>query len=879
MISTVRGQARRRWRLLVLSVLLLSVSSIAALPWLLAMPAAQRQLAAAANKILAPGSVEFSEVRLSWLRPTEIFGGVLHDAQGDRVVAAARAKLSWSLWQILITRPKIATLRLEQSDVDIERFADGKIDLYETLKPVISERPPVRLVIRIDQGRLRFRDPAFTDPVVADKADISLDLGRHSEPITWNLQFERTSSTGEPARMAIDGTYSRAAVDPAGQHDLNLSFNGTRWPWTLAHEMVQARGELSGKITGQVRAGGVRIDGDATITNLVAIGDALSSDTVHLETARLQVGLDRNKGFWNIDKLDVASPIISIQGQGSVPPTPEKGAWLEAAVDLAAVAHQLPATLHLRDQLRVEHGSARLRADIRSGSERGTEIWSVDGKIAELAARLGDKSLKLSEPATLVAKIEHREKEFELERFDIQTSFLTATGQGNVDRGIVVNATLDLAAFRERFHDWIDFGEIQLAGQGKLEARYQRQGSAYRAGLNGAFRDLRLGGLPLVEELQREQLTLEAQIAGPATPTGWPESWKDLSLSGASGAANVTLSAQAGSVRDEFVVVGRASTSVNLADRPHRVEGELKAKSAHGEWTAERLALRVARTPKGGPGVAPNEAICWEGKGRYDRARDQLIVESLSGPPHAPNEHETWITGHQKLTASGLYALGQAQIEVVASADLASLGRLLSADEFPWEGQMNALVRARRDQELWNLGLRLELNEAAGAARDGSKFNVLESVVLTANAGYAPRSDRLDLSELTLKSPYIQVDGAGAVHDLTTRASVDLKGSLNPNWQAIQSLLAQKVEPHARISGRPRTWRLAGKTNGLPAIDNMGSLEGEIGIQIDSLDIFGMRLSAVPVVLRSAAGRLTVDPIDSKLNDGILHLEPASGSD
>ena len=109
---------------------------------------------------------------------------------------------------------------------------------------------------------------------------------------------------------------------------------------------------------------------------------------------------------------------------------------------------------------------------------------------------------------------------------------------------------------------------------------------------------------------------------------------------------------------------------------------------------------------------------------------------------------------------------------------------------------------------------------------------------------------------------------------MTSRASLDLKGSLNPDWQAIQSLLAQKVEPNARIAGRPRAWRLAGTTDGLPAIDHMGSLEGEIGVQIDSLDVFGMRLSAVPVVLRSAAGRLTVDPIDSKLNGGVLHLEP-----
>ena len=35
-----------------------------------------------------------------------------------------------------------------------------------------------------------------------------------------------------------------------------------------------------------------------------------------------------------------------------------------------------------------------------------------------------------------------------------------------------------------------------------------------------------------------------------------------------------------------------------------------------------------------------------------------------------------------------------------------------------------------------------------------------------------------------------------------------------------------------------------------------------------------MRLSAVPVVLRAANGRLVVDPIDAELNGGVLHLEP-----
>ena len=41
----------------------------------------QRQMAAVANKILAPGSVEFSAIRLSWFQPTEIANFVLRDAR------------------------------------------------------------------------------------------------------------------------------------------------------------------------------------------------------------------------------------------------------------------------------------------------------------------------------------------------------------------------------------------------------------------------------------------------------------------------------------------------------------------------------------------------------------------------------------------------------------------------------------------------------------------------------------------------------------------------------------------------------------------------------------------------------------------------------
>ena len=587
-----------------------------------------------------------------------------------------------------------------------------------------------------------------------------------------------------------------------------------------------------------------------------------------------RLALEGSEGAWTIGKLDVKSPVVSLEGQGTIPPRPEKGAWLEAKVDLAAVARQLPATLHLRDDLRVERGDARLRAVVKSGSDGHSEEWTVTGRISDLAARLGEKALTLSEPATLVAKLERHDTATKLERLDIQSSFLTATGQGDFDRGIVVTAALDLAAFRERFRDWIDLGEIELAGKGELKATYRRQAEGYLAGAEAVFRDLRIGGLPVVQKVQRDELTLDAKIKGEATTSGWPRSWQELSVRGSSGDAEATLAAQAGATADALVVTGRASTYLNVAEGRHRLEGELAAKSAGGVWTADRLSLGLLRASNWGPGVAPDQAIRWEGKGRYDLGQDELFVASLSSPPRPPTEFETWITGNQELHASGLKSPGKAQIDFAAQADLSSIGRWLAPKDPPWGGQVDALVRARRDQELWNLGLKLEVHDAERTALDGSKMGVPGSMVVAANGGYESRSDRLQLTELTLKAPYLQLEGAGSVHDVTVQPRLDLKGSLNPDWAAIQSLLTQKVEPKARIAGRSRAWRLTGTTDGMPGIDHMGSLEGDIGVQIDAIDVFGMRLNAVPVVLRSAAGRLTIDPIDSQLNGGVFHLEP-----
>ena len=110
-----------------------------------------------------------------------------------------------------------------------------------------------------------------------------------------------------------------------------------------------------------------------------------------------------------------------VRAEGCVPPTPDRGAWFEGNLDLAALARQLPQTLHLRDDLRVERGAARLRADVQSNAKGDIHVCNVTGKVTDLIAHQGQKTLTLPEPATLNAKIRKTGDDTTLERLEIQT--------------------------------------------------------------------------------------------------------------------------------------------------------------------------------------------------------------------------------------------------------------------------------------------------------------------------------------------------------------------------------------------------------------------------------------------------------------------------
>jgi hypothetical protein len=385
MSSTDRTRPPRRWRIALLAALIAAAALLAVLPQLVSRSVARRILTTRARQILAPGSLEATAVRVSWFGPTEIDGAVLRDERGAHLVAADRAVFEWNLWQILFHRPDTATLKLPGAAVEIERFADGRIDLYETVKPIIREHPDHRLVIVIEGGRLQFRDAALAEPIAADRADIRLDIPRDPDPVEWNVVLGRDAASGkDPAGATFKGSVHRP-----GDGGATISLEASRWPWALDLAGTVARGELDGRISAERRDARWSISGGATATSLVGANAAAKTGADPTRFGPVQVGLDveGEHGSWTASRLELGIPYARVLGAGT----------LETANGIAKV--------DLKGSLSPDWET--IQADLRRDIEPRARIagrpreWRLTGSLGEpgakdrLAGLIGELGIQL----------------------------------------------------------------------------------------------------------------------------------------------------------------------------------------------------------------------------------------------------------------------------------------------------------------------------------------------------------------------------------------------------------------------------------------------------------------------------------------------------
>ena len=877
-----RKPGRRRWLWAALALAgLVPVAAFAAIPWIASSPWAKVRIEAEANRILAPGGVAFDRVRLSWFRPTEIDAPALLDANGGRLVQAPTGTFSWSLWQILFTRPVVGTLTLHGGAVEIGRSTTGDVDLIDTLKPILQDRPKHTIQVRIEGATLQFTQEGVADPFYADRADIALDLSRYPEPIAWDLKLSRDREGSEPGSMTIAGSLGRIDEGVNPMRNAALEVTGDRWPWRIAPtfgelEGLKTSGDFSGSLAAKVVEGAVTTQGEAHIKDFLATGPKLSGDDFRQSELNLAWKAEGKGGVYRIERFAFDAPAATLSASGEFPPAADRSAKLEGRVDLAAIAGQLRRTLRLQDDVTVEKGAVTLLAVAEPRAEAGQRV-EITAKLADLAARKGDRAISWNDPTTLVVRLDRTPDAIALERLDVTTPFLTATGKGNIEDGIVVDATYDLAEAHKRLREWVDLGGFEASGSGTLHADYRREQGRYRLDARAAIKALVLAGLPVVDAVTREEVRGVLAVRGDAEPSGLPRDWLSASLRVDS--AEDELKLETASVADKPTptrVDAFARTTVDLGGPRRSVE--VAGKVVAGPEAIDASDLLVSTAPVVGPGDAfvPEEPYVWRGSARYDVKKDELRLTRRDAEPGAAEKPPAFSV--DEVLAGGFRSRGAAWFQVDLSGDLVAIQDVAGLKKPRVAGVLAAEVDGRQQGDAWGLdaviqGQKLIELQEGGAGRE------IGMVTLTMNSRVEAKERRLELSRLVLDTPYLKADGAGTIAELGENPVVDLKGMLAPDWDRLSQELASRVEPRASMRGRPHPWSVAGRLALADGVKSAEGLDGEVGLHLDLVDVFGMRLERTTLAVRSKGGEIAIDPIDSTLNGGRLQLDPAIARD
>jgi translocation and assembly module TamB len=870
--SPIRKKKRRLWKVLV-GLALVAVGLVAIAPWILSTPPARAFLLGQVNAKLAPGSVELTGLGLSWTGPIELTGLSLRDPKGKVVLASRRLTLDRGLLGLLASRPDYGTITIEGATIDVERLDDGSIDVLQALASVVKTNPtpapspaivvpqdpapvpdpPSKLAVSvvIKGGTLRVLSPELVEPVTAGSLDGSITISP-GKPI------ELTATLADEGRSLE----IHSSLDPNASPDLpsdqGMSLVGKSWPIHVRKNGVEARGRFEGNLAAHREKGLWTLSGDASIVGVEATGPALQGDRLVLDKVSASCDAQQSATGWTIRKLDLTSPVGMLRGEGMVPAIEGTPAKLQGQVDLASLAKMLPNAMRLRDGLTLERGNATIKLDLNTID--GLERFELVASLENFAANEANRPVVLRQPAILTARAVRSKAKVSVETIEIQAAGVDVKASGDLEAGVKLSGTVDLAALNAQIRDVLDLGAFELSGQARMAADYRRSGETYLGRMVADCRGLKVAGVT-DEPIVRDLIQLSGSARGTTRLDGTPIDWQEakLALKSADLTANLTGTSKDGAIG----LVGNLAMDV-ASPVPGRFGAIARFQHQGSVFAFDEL--RAAVTPAD-PKAGAFGVVALAVHGKLDLASGEGDFEPIAG---------TGVSaiglGPQGAKLSGL---GRSdlplKIEANLVGDLAALDRLLAS----WSGSppkgLAGAWSGRATVGRSTLG-KLDV-DARVDVPDITASKLKGPVGLAIQGGYSPDLDRLDLSTLALSTSYGRVNVNGRLLETKGRKLMELTATVEPIWEAIDPIIAASVDRDARFRGTFRTIKLGGMLQANSTPDLLGQMGGEVTIDLTMAEAFGVNLKPVAVVLKIGGGQANFEPIVTTLNDGPMIIQ------
>ena len=855
---------RRLWKVFA-TLALLAVALVAALPWMLGLAPARGLLLGQINAQFAPGSVEMESLGASWTGPIELGGVALRDPRGKLVLAAHRVVLDRGLLGLMASRPDYGTITIEGATVDVERRADGTIDVLDALAsvfkadpapppvigavPVPAPAPPPSMTavsVLLKGGTLRIVSPGLVEPIVAGTLDGSVTIAP-GKPI------ELAATLGDEGRSLE----VRATIDQTPSADRALTVLGKNWPIHLRQDGVEARGRFEGSFDAKQKDGLWAFQGEAALLAVEATGASLLGDRLILDRIAGACDARQSPTGWTIGKFEVTSPVASLKAEGTIPAFEGNPSQLRGRVDLAALAKMLPNAMRLRDGLALDRGIVNIQADLtnQKGVERAELVASLD----EFAAIEAGKRVVLREPVRVTGLGSRTKEKVTVERLEVKAAGIDLTAGGDFEAGVKLSGTIDLVALTAQLRDVLDLGAFDLSGHARLAGDYQRHGESFKGRVAADCKALKITGLT-AEPIVRDLVRLDASAVGLTSPDGLPADWQEARLDLKAGDLKFDLLA----TDHEGAIALVAGAGMDVAS-PVVGRAEAKAAFRRNGSVYEVEELRAGITPadpKAGGG-----AFTTAFRGRFDLASGEGTFTPIPG---LPVEAFGLGTEGAKLTGLGRSDV-PLRVDAALIGDLGAVDRLLAA----WSGSTlkglggaysSRVAVVRSADGKMDVDGKVDVPNIAASGLTGP-------VTLAVKGTYSPKLDRLDLATADLATGFGRVAVDGNLAEMSGRKLMDLTGTVAPNWATVDRMMAKSVEENARFRANVRPIHLAGSLKADTTPQLLNQITGEIGLDLTMAEAFGVNLKPTPVVLKLGGGKAKFDPIVTTMNDGPMLLQ------
>jgi len=432
------------------------------------------------------GRTDFADLSMGWLKGIKVADFSFDDKAGRIAVRIKQIATKPHYRKILFGNLSFGETTIDQPRVRINLKAKQPTDAAPV--PKSQPEPPKAAALAL------VSDIVVTDGnlKITDAQARTAEVSRINSKVSLRPPGRQTSFDMDMAVLAKDGEskiHADGRITPAKAKtgwtlkgttgDLNvhideLDIESLAPFFALAGVEVQTKGRVTANLKSEIKDGRIEnLAGAAKGKDLDITGPGLKGDRLRTSDLDVDVKLTRKDQALNIDNLKVATDWANVTAKGAVPTTlksfeeflePDSDYDLQGTFDcdLAAVMSQMPATLGLKEGVKISSG--RLTGDIQTSTEAGQRQIQGHASLTGLQGTVEGKKVALSQPVNLQTLISSDKTGITFDELNVSASFVEFDCNGTTEL-LKYHADVDLQKLQSELGQFADLGEYRMAGQ------------------------------------------------------------------------------------------------------------------------------------------------------------------------------------------------------------------------------------------------------------------------------------------------------------------------------------------------------------------------------------------------------------------------------